>query len=218
MPSHYRRARMESDDPRIRIRNRYMEAIRAGAPINEATQFANADPADQPTFTKAPVKAVMPSHERPRAVAPPTETATVERTGYGAPGEQLQLLPQGWAAGDGPPPTPALSATDPSTESVKRPTPPPPPEPKAAPKAKAAPAIGEKTTIRAPLPNGWDSKEFPWPDLRTLCMGMGLPAPDSRGHAARLIRKKLGIAEPPPPPPEPEADAAPPAEGEANNG
>lgn len=187
MPSRYRRARLDEDDPRIRIRTRYMEAIRAGAAIDEATRYANADPSDIPIFTKT---------------APIRETP-IESKGYGKPGEQSQLLPRGWAEGDVPTPR----AIDPESESFKRPVidtgeaqkVAAPDRPISAdvetPPVIEAPKVARKRP--PPLPADWDSKDFPWPKLRALCMALGLAAPANRTEAVRVIRAHMDGDDPP---------------------
>lgn len=189
MPSRYRRARLDADDPRINVRNRYMEAIRAGGTIAEATAYANARPGDTPKFTKS-------------AVVEETAPVVVKHRILPSPGEREQLLP-GKVIGDVPVPT----VIDPEMESVKRPMAAPAAS-QAAPAAPPAAAVSTavetppaaetpqaKPTIehmKPPLPAGWDTKDFPWPKLRGLCMAMGLHAPNSRGDAVRLIRGHLG--------------------------
>lgn len=176
MPPRPVRARLDPDNPVIAIRARYMEAIRHGATIEDATSYGNGE---SDTF---------------RNTAPIHETAP--QPGYGKPGERTQVLPKGWSEGDAPPPPKAVDETQ---ESIKRPmtaapvtaTPAPvsPPAAVSAPVETTAPAAPTKT--KSSLPPNWDQESFPWPKLRALTMAMGGPSPKARPDAVEFIRAKL---------------------------
>lgn len=205
MPSRHARVRRDLDDPVIRIRARYMEAIRAGATIQEATDYANADGPDAATeFTQSvKVEVTLPTPKDSKRQPPPT-----------IGGERAQVLPAGWSETDKPPPLPAV---DEKTESVKRPmtapaptvkpAPVPPSVPASAPMVVSAPVETQATTESsqpsAPptealpaidLPDGWDNpKTTNWQQLRGYALGLGLPAPNSRTDAIKMIRAKLAV-------------------------
>jgi hypothetical protein len=171
MPPRYARARLEPGDPKVAIRRRYMEAIRNGATIEDATHYANGE---SDTF---------------RNTAPVVETAP--QAGYGKPGDGEQTLPLSWTADAAPAKKPP--AVDESAESFKRPLSAAPASQPAAVStpAEKPPAAETKSKIKPPLPADWDGDNFPWAKLRALAMAMGLPTPNNRGEAVRGIRTRL---------------------------
>lgn len=163
-----RRPMIDSAEPRIRIRNRYLEAIRAGANNHDATEYANASSEDRPRFI--PINVEIP----------------ILPKGYGKPGEIEQLLPKSFAKIKAP--VAALPSTDLTAESVKRPM--TEPEVSAVVENASSNEAPAKAVPAAPieLPDGWDTKDFPWPDLRNLCLKVANRTPHSRTDGVNLIR------------------------------
>lgn len=175
----HKRPRIEVPDTRTLIRGRYLEAIRAGANIHDATEFANARQEDRPRFI--PINVEIP-------LAP---------KGYGKPGETEQLFPNSFSKVKVP--VAPLPSTDPESESVKRPM---MVEAVQSPDLFEKPAVAAEPVAPPPpplepveLPEGWDTKDFPWPNLRTLCLRIAGKTPHSRTDGANLIRAALAKTE-----------------------
>lgn len=192
MPARQARARIveTAEGAMIKqIRARNMEAIRAGATIDEATVYANADPSIEPTFTKTVV-----------IEATPPQPKDTKREPAKIGGERDMLMPGGWSEKDKAPPP---KAVDTDAESVKRPmaAPAAAPSPVTQP---AAPVSSQETvstsvetqataeTNPVTLPEGWDDPDTTtWPALRKLCISLALPIPHNRKDAVRMIRSKM---------------------------
>lgn len=171
----------------MQVRGRYLDALRCGANIHDATEFANASPQEQPRYIPINV------HEAPVP------------QGYGKPGEVAQLLPDGWAIGK-PPDTDEKKVvvvtehTKPLPDPVAQPAlslplPEPPPKPKPPP-VPVLPQVQHKALIEQNkdiidlLVTGRE-EEVTWPKIRTLCMQLGLRSPRSRLDGANAIKKAL---------------------------
>lgn len=154
-----------------KIRGRYMEAIRAGSSIADATDYANGKIE----------KVVKP---KPKPV-----------DDHGRPLEQVQQMPAGWMAplrapvakeefrkrgtlNFDPKPAPVAPMVEVTPEAV--------PVEQVVEPAPEAPA-----KVDAPvLPSNWEDPKFPWPKLRELATGMGCSA-NGRADAVASIKAKM---------------------------